>query len=249
MRSRIWLAVWVVLTAAPALAQTRYPPLRNPYLTFTIGNASRTQDSHQQGRFSLYNEDAAFDVQHDLKRARFIDFGGGVRAWRGLFVGLTYTARRREIVGAPIEAFVPHPIFYDAFRTAQGTVTGMEYREASVHMQGIWRFEPSPSFQIGVFGGPSLFNVSHDLLEKFEVEESNGFMNVAIVRPTLRRDSEGVFGAHAGVDAIVRIVGHLGAGAMVRYSRALGSFATPENAKVELTVGGWDAGVRVRLGF
>lgn len=250
MRLRICLVAAAVLMAAPAVAQTPYPPIRDPFLTVTFGSASRSQDTHQQGHFSHYQEDAAFDLLHSPDRASFFDIGGGIRVWRGMFVGITYTARRKETFSGPVEAFVPHPVFYDSFRTAAGTISGLEHSEHAVHIQGIWRFELAPAFQVDLFGGPSLFNATHVLLESFAVEEvDSSFAQVNIGQPTLREDSEAVFGGHAGVDAMFRIVRHVGVGAMVRYSRAVASFDLQGARNSEILVGGLDAGVRVRLGF
>lgn len=248
MRRTVLLMVAALLVAAPASAQ--YPPIRDPYLTVTYGSASRSQDAHQQGRFSLYREDVAFDVLHSLDRADFIDIGGGARVWRGLFVGLAYTVRLRETVEGAIDAFVPHPVSYDAFRRVEGPVPGLEHREQAVHIQAMWRFAPAPAFQIGVFGGPTIFNVSHDLVEHVSVAEvGDPFTQVNVGEATLRRETENGFGAHAGIDAMYRIVRHVGVGGMVRYSRATTGFAVPGYPELELTVGGLDAGLRLRIGF
>lgn len=243
------LALLVLLcTAVPASAQ--YPPIRDPYLTFTYGTASRAQDAHQQGRFPLYGEDLAFDVLHSLDRSEFLDVGLGARVWRGLFLGVAYTARREESREGQITAFVPHPVFYDTYRSGAGVVPAVGHTEHTVHVQAMWRFAPAPALQIGVFGGPSIFSLSHELVEDFAVTEvGSGFSEVSFGEATIRRESEGAFGAHAGVDAMYRIARHVGLGAMVRYSRGTADVAIFGSRPLELTVGGLDAGLRVRIGF
>lgn len=248
-RNGLFLAA-AFFVAAPVFAQSPFPPIRDPYLTISYGTASRSQEAHQQRRFSLYNEDVAFDVLHRLDRAAFIDIGAGARVWRGLFMGLTYTGRVTETRAGAITAFVPHPVYYDAFRSAEGTANGLEHREHAVHIQAMWRFEPARSLQIGVFGGPTLFTVSHDLVEDFTVTEADGtFMQVNLGEPTRRRDSQSGFGGHGGVDAMYRIAGPVGVGGMVRYSHGTPRHAVPGDRAVPLTAGGLDAGVRVRIGF
>jgi hypothetical protein len=248
MRRLVLLVSAAIVVAVPVSAQ--YPPIRDPYVTVTYGSASRSQDAHQQGRFPLYREDLAFDVLHSLEQATFIDIGAGARVWRGLFVGGAYAARRREALGGPIAAFVPHPVIYDQFRSAAGTASELNYKEHAVHIHAMWRFVPAAAFQIGVFGGPTLFSASHDLIEAFDVAETGGsFAQVNFGEATLRRETEGVFGAHAGLDAMYRIVRQVGVGAMVRYSRASADFMIPGHPALELTIGGLDAGVRVRIGF
>jgi hypothetical protein len=250
MRRTILLLSASLFLAAPALAQSPYPPIRDPYLTVTYGAASRSQDIRQQGVLTVYNEVGAFELLHSVDRAAFYEIGAGARVWRGLFVGGAFTRRTSESIDAPVDAFVPHPAFYDSFRRVQATVSGVEHRETALHIQAMWRFDLTPKFQVGVFGGPTLLNVAHDLIEGFTVVETGGaFTEPSLTEPARRRESAGLFTAHGGVDAMVRVAPHVGVGAMVRYSHATTRLTAPERTSIELVAGGLDAGIRVRIGF
>ena len=256
MRSSL-LALAVVLTsAAPAAAQDS-----RVFANINFGYQVQDQDLRQTAEFPLYDETASWEATHALEGGPIFDVGAGYRVRPRLSIGASYTLRTKQSRDVTISGSVPSPIFFDTFRQATASATGLEYTEQAFHVQAFWHVPVTVEFEVMLFGGPTFFQVKNDLIAGLDVVEAGGdFSSVSLQNISTTRSSESTVGFNLGIDgtymfirnAGIAFVRDAGIGAMVRYSRGSADLAAPAGTGSEsfsVDAGGLEiaAGLRVRF--
>lgn len=236
-------ALLLALAVTPAAAQPG--PFDRGYFHINFGGLVGSSDLDQPGSFPLYDETALFNVRGDVGGGALFDIGGGVRVWRRLYAGLSYS-RTSDSSSAALSGTVPHPLFFDTPRPISGTVSGLDHTEHAVHLQAVWRqpIRTPVDLDVALFVGPTFFSVNQDAVSALAVTEPTP--DLASV--TTASISEGATGFHIGADVAYRVTRRIGIGLLLRY--AGGSVDLPvANQETSLDVGGLHVGAGVRVGF
>jgi hypothetical protein len=237
-------ALFVTLAAAPAAAQPA--PSDRAYAHVNVGGQVGSNGLDQPGDFPLFDESASFSVRGDVGGGVLFDVGGGVRVWRRLYGGVSYS-RSSDSLDANLTGQVPHPHFHDQFRPISGTVSGLEHTEHAVHLQAVWRQPISilgRSIDAAVFAGPTFFSVQQDAVTGFALTEPTP----TLASVTTASISEGTTGFHLGADLAYRLRRRISVGLLLRFAR--GSIDLPvANRESSLDVGGFQVGAGARYGF
>ena len=150
-------------TVRPALAQSDVP---RGFVSVNGGLQTASSDFSDSVRFGhvLFGpEDGSFDASYPAGDDTGFDAGGGVRVWRNLAVGANVSVFSRES-DAGITGQLPHPFRFDRLRAINGTAAGLARAETAVHVQALWVIPVGRSVAITLFGGPTWFNVTQDLV-------------------------------------------------------------------------------------
>jgi len=215
------------------------------YVHINVGAQPSSPDVTVRGGVPLYDEVATFETRGEAGGGVLVDLGGGYRVWRRMYAAVSYSRVSGDL-GGPLTGQVPHPLIFDSPRPISGSVSGLDRVEHAVHLQAIWRHPISNRIDIGVALGPTIFNVSQDLVSGLQVTE--GGSSVTLAGTTTESVSDSAVGFNIGVDGSYSLTRRLAVGAFVRY--AGGSVDLPGSAGVvSLDAGGVQVGAGVRLRF
>jgi hypothetical protein len=252
-RTVLTAAVCVFLTASvrDASAQIGQPWIDRGFLNFSIGFESGSETLEDATTFTLFQETGTKAVSASVDSGSIIDFAIGSRVWRNVSVGLGFH-RGASSGEAAISASVPNPIFFNQHRNVAFDATDLDRTERAFHIQIGYMFPINPNLDVHVFGGPSFFRVSQEVVSDATFAET-GFP-FTTVNPTAvvteRTDSTG--GGHIGVDVSYKLYEtpdvKLGGGMFIRYSGATGTIQYLAN-DVETDLGGFQIGFGARVRF
>lgn len=210
-----------------------------------------SQTYSDDGRFRLYDEDGRLSVASEVSSGAVLDFGVGARVTGGLTVGASFH-RTSSTDEATVSGQAPHPIFFDRPRSFSATVADLKRSEQALHLSVGYRFPITDAFDIHVYGGPSQFRFSQEVVSDVAITESGtGFTTVTAAATTAER-KKNAWGGHVGADAAYRFYQSgntsFGIGAYVRYAEASSDFLVVSNT-VTTKIGGtqFGAGLRVRF--
>lgn len=176
------------------------------------------------------------------------EFGGHGRVWRNLALGATLAGGVSE-TDAAVSGELPHPFHFDRPRSIDGTVTGLEWVNSALHVQVLLMIPVSPSFTVTVFGGPSWFDVSQDLVTEIRFDQSYPYDAATWAGADRSEAAAQAWGAHAGVDAAYYFTRRVGVGGAFRFSRGEVQLAAPRSDDSDVIVGGAQASGGLRLRF
>ena len=229
-----------------ALCGTATAQTTRGFLSVNGGILSGSNAARQSRTF----DNALFGSERGRVEGTFPDGGGtvfdvtgGVKLWRGLAIGAG-VSRYSRTEDVSVTARLPHPFFFGRPRTVSGTLRAQERNETAIHLQAMWVAPLGRRVEIAVFGGPSIFNVSQDLLTRVRFDQQYPYDSATLT--DIRDKSATAFAAgfHVGTDAGVYFTRWIGLGGTVRFTRAT---ARLDGVKVE--AGGLltSAGLRVRF--
>jgi hypothetical protein len=236
--------------AAPPRARARRPPSWSDrgYLSINGGYQATSNGFTASTTFTENVESATLTTVYRGVHPPVLDAGGTVRVWRNLGIGaaVTWGARRTD---ATVSAAIPHPFLFNTPRTVTGAVGDLDRREIALHVDASGIVPLGRKAQIAVFGGPSYFRVTQDLVTGVNTSSTYPFDTATFVDATTIERSQSRIGYNAGLDVTAGISKHVGVGGIVRYSRASLQFPVVPGQEVTIRAGGAQLGVGIRLAF
>ncbi len=195
----------------------------------------------------IYAEAGSLTSQYSFKTAPQVNVGAGVRLWRQLGVGASFSFTSQTDT-AGINAQIPHPFFFNQLRQVSGSQSGLTRREAAVHVLAQWRIPLGARVYVALEGGPSFIAVRQDVVDAFSFSESYPYDTAVFGSATTAAREKSAVGFNAGADVGYMFQRHIGAGGAVRFVRA---HTTLEGAGASTGVdlGGvqYGGGLRVRF--
>lgn len=182
------------------------------------------------------------------------DFGGGFMFTPVIGLGLSFTGTaQKDIVG--LGATIPDPYYYDNEVTAAGSTTDRLVRsEGGVNIQAMIVALHRQKVSIRVFGGPTYFRYSGDMVRDIEFSQSASYYypaNEVEITGYESVTTEGTgWGFHVGGDVSYFFARIVGVGAFGRYSYGkVTAFEPMSESDQEMVVGGFQLGGGLRLRF
>jgi hypothetical protein len=240
LAGRLLLAAGMISVTAPdALAQMAWTD--RGYVNVNVAGQTQSREIAVSTSFDLYNESATVAAAQGVDGGPLFDISGGVRVWRNLAVGIGFSSFG-DTSEAAVAASIPHPDFGGTFATTTTTAGGLKHSEHGVHIQAVWMWPVTDKIDVAFSAGPSIFNVSQDLVSTVTV--ASGTQTVTGV-VTERQKETGV-GANLGIDVTYMVWRNkLGGGVFMRYAGASVDLPLVQN----LDVGGFQAGIGARYRF
>ena len=171
-----------------------------------------------------------------------------MRVWRNLAVGVAVSAFGKES-DTSVTARIPHPFFFDRDRQVSGSPGDLRREETAVHVQAIWVVPVSAALEVAVFGGPTFFNISQDLVTDVLFTQVYPYDTATYAGISTGRQSESKVGFNVGADVSFYFSGHVGVGWLARFSRATIDLPSQDGGTVTVDTGGFQTGGGLRLRF
>jgi hypothetical protein len=246
-------ALIVCALAHEAGAQQRRPTPPRPFVErgFVIvggGVQATAADLTDRILFESNAETGSIDADYPGRAGVLADVTAGMRVRRqvGIAVGLSRTARNGR---AQVTARIPHPFFDDQPRSVAGEAGAISRTETAVHGQLYYDMRPRGPWRVRLFGGPSYFSVEQEVVTGVEADEAYPFDTAAFRRATTARAKGSAAGFNAGLEVARMFNPRVGAGALVRYSRASVGLDAPAARSVSTDGGGMQATIGLRFLF
>jgi hypothetical protein len=228
------LTVSTVLTV-----QAQTPQAESPYhVNVSVGGQFQSHEFSPVTTFELYNETGTVTANQTIGGGFVFDISGGYRFWRNVSgaVGVSTfngSGEAAAIAAIPDPAVAGQPTLKEFDPSAFGDLSRTT---VAVNFQAVWTRPINDRFDVAVFGGPSILNVSQDLPSVTPDAAAN---------PLVISESATGAGGNVGVDVAYRVNARYRVGAFVRYLG--GSVDLPSVA--DLTVGGVEVAGGIRLRF
>ncbi len=245
MTRPIAIALFLLALAAPlARAQNAVP---RGVVSINGGWQASERTFSDSFTFDQYVEPGRADADYTVKAGPVYEGGVGVRLWKTLGFGVSFSSYRVTSPAA-VSGSVPHPFFFSRAREIAGTVDARR-EETTVNAQ-ILAFVPTGSRVLLVIsGGPSFMTTRQALVTAVRWDETYPYDTATFRAADTRTLSESAVGFHAGADVIVRLGRTFGVGALVRYTQGQADLSPADGRTIAIDLGGLQAGAGIRLMF
>lgn len=193
-------------------------------------------------------ESAPISTSLDLKRAPMFDIGASYRMVKRLAVGVSATALSRNIDGT-LDAKIPHPFFFTAFRPISADLSGLTHKEVGAHIYAMYFVPAGNKLDIGIFGGPSHFSVKQEFVTDVDYTASYPFDTATFTGAPTETISKSATGFNVGTDVSWRLSKVFAVGGLIRFTRASTTFTVANGNAIDADIGGLQTGAGVRILF
>jgi hypothetical protein len=197
----------------------------------------------------IYSERGSITVPH-LGNARWttIDFGGGVRVWKSVGAGATYT-RLGYTEDVTVAALVPNPVLFNQTRAAS-KLTPLQRNETALHLHGLYVIPVTPRIDVMVAGGPSLISLSQDLVSGLELSEgAEPYVTVAVGNVQTVTRTERILGFNGSAGVTYFVTPLVGVGGTIRYSSGSVAMEQADGRSIDLSRAGFQVSFGARVRF
>lgn len=239
-------ALALLLLASPqARAQTSWTD--TIFVSVNGGYQVTSTDFESTANFEVYEEPSSLTATQSLGSGLVFDVSAGYRfrGNLGFGVGLSMYSSESDVL---VNARVPHPLFFDQFRTVSVTANGAKHRSIATNLNVIWFWPFSDTIDFAFSAGPSIVAVNQELISAITIapEQGPSYVSPEITDITVTEQRKTALGFNAGVDSAYMLTSRYGVGVSVRY---LWSSADLEGLADSLSPGGLQVlgGLRVRF--
>lgn len=221
------------------------------YANVNVGFETGSGTLNDAGTFTIYGEPGTRAVQQAVDSGAFFDFSLGGRVWRNISVGLAF--HRDGTSGqAAIQASVPNPVRFDAYRAVAATADDLDRSEQAVHIQFGYMLIINEELSVHVTAGPSIFRLRQEVVDEVAFTEGSFPFATVTANPAIEERTDTAVGVHLGVDAAYQIYDsdayRIGAGVFLRWAGASASIPVLDS-NVETDLGGVQVGLGARIRF
>lgn len=238
--------LWCCATA-PAFAQTPSLPFRM-FVAFDGSYQATSSDFQDAGTFAANAEQARFDTDYSVTRGPGLDVTAGAILTPRLAVAVS-ASRFVQSTPATLNGSVPHPFFFDRARSLAAELGELQRQELGIHLQARGILASGRRAEMGVFGGPSIFRVSQDMVSGFGYGETYPYDDVTFRSAETTRAQATRLGFNVGGDVTLFLTRQLGIGATVQFARGSVDLPSANGGEQRVTVGGLRTGGGLRLRF
>jgi hypothetical protein len=259
MRRTILAAICLTGLAPSAHAQSRPPTPSRPLaqarsskerirISVNAADQVTTRTLTQSFSVPINVEAAPIATSIGVARVPLFDIGGSYRFVNRLAVGVSVSSLSRDVDGT-LDAKIPHPFYFNALRPISGNLSGLQHKETDVHVYAMYFVPVGRKLTVGLFGGPSHFNVKQDFVTDVDYTASYPFDTAAFTGAPTENVSTGVMGYNAGVDLSWRLSKVLAIGGLIRFTGASTTLSVARGNDVDARIGGLQTGAGIRIIF
>jgi hypothetical protein len=199
----------------------------------------------------VYGETATFQADAEFGSFAIFDIAFGARVYRNVGVAIGYHTGGTTGDGT-VSGTVPHPQFFDRPRSYSISFDDAERDEHATHLQIGWMVPINDKFDVFIYGGPSFYQVTQELVTDIDFAEQGPPFTSVTVLPRVERQKDNATGYNFGVDGTYFVYSadqwRLGVGGFLRFTGATARF-NAGGTEVETDAGGvqFAFGARVRF--
>jgi hypothetical protein len=241
------------LEGTPAFAQSRRagaaPAASEPRVTAMIngGYQVSTSSFDDSFTFTLYQEKGTTEVAYAAGGGGIFEGGAAIRLWKGLGLGGVISHLSVE-TAASVRSSVPHPFFLEHHREVTGEPEGLRREEMAIHIQAQYALPAFGRLHVVLAGGPSIIDVKQTAVIDVNYTEEFPYDTATFTGVDTKRAHGTAAGFNAGVDVQWMFNRKLGAGALVRLTKATVDLAIG-NRTIRVDAGGTQTAAGIRLTF
>jgi hypothetical protein len=239
----------------PVAAQSRPRPAARPTsplprvsIGISGGYQATTTEFDDAFDFTIYQETGSTRVTYPVEAGPLFDVSGGVRLWRGLGVGLAVSRFALDGVAATTTS-VPHPLFLGQNRQVIGEGDAIRREESGIHVQAQYLVAVGRKLHVTLMAGPSVLQVNQALVIDVNYTQEYPYDTATFTGVDSRRVKASAVGFNAGADVRWMFSRTIGAGVLVRFTRATVDLDAADNRTISVDAGGTQIGAGVRFAF
>ncbi len=197
------------------------------------------------GSIPLYHDSATLAADYRLAKANlpFVAIGYRLSPALGIELGASFASRDLD---AGIAAAIPHPLLFNAMRTASGA-DSFPASQTEVHLGLVYTLRMG-SLGLNLTAGPAMVMGKATLISGFSVQDSYPYTTVNITYEATEQSKSG-FGFFAGAGADYSLGKSLAIGIEARYVAATIKFEPISGQSLNLKMGGLRAGGGIKFSF
>ncbi|MCC7418239.1 MAG: hypothetical protein IT176_13955 [Acidobacteria bacterium] len=184
------------------------------------GSYQAPEDPFRSSAAKILNaEEETFDADYKVGGAAGLEIGASVRVWRALAVGVL-VSRTSGVGSAKVTGRLPHPLYFDRFRTTSGEVGGLKRRSTIVGLQvgAVLGFRARG--QVLLYAGPAFVAVQQPVVEDFTYTDAYPYDAASFERATTAPARDSAMGFQVGGDVGFFFSRHAGLGFCAQFARA-----------------------------
>ena len=239
------VAVIALSFAVPAASQTWN---ERGFISVNGAYQPTANDFSDRFEFEKDLETGTTEVDYPVKGGVVFDGGGGVRLWKGLGAGVAVSYFTHNDAAATTTRS-PHPFFLNQFREVSGDTRSLSRTETAVHVQALYFWDPAGPLRLVLSGGPTFFSVEQELVTAVQLVEEYPYDTAQFSNVTADKIKESKVAFNVGADVLWMFSRSIGAGGLVRFSRASVDLGAPNNRSVSVDAGGVSVGGGLRVVF
>ena len=238
----------MIVAGAPAYAQSTQWSDR-AFLNVNLGMQLTANPFEEHIAPIIYSEPASISAPHAVEGGlTTLDLAGGVRVWKSVGVGATYT-KLGMTENVDVAALVPNPVYFNQPRAAS-KVTPLKRAETAVHIQALYVVPVTPRIDVVLSGGPSVIDFSQDFVSGVEVAEgADPYVSVAIGSVQTVTRNERVVGMNVGADVTYFLTSLAGVGGTIRYTSGTVTTQQGDGSTIDVSRGGFQVAFGARVRF
>lgn len=217
------------------------------HVSFNGGGQTTANDFQDRFQFEQYLETGTTDVDYEGQGGVFFDGGVGVRLWKDFGAGVAYSRFSRDNP-ANTDSRVPHPFHDNRPREVSGEARSLKRTDGALHLQAMYLVDLRGPMRLVLFGGPSFFRVEQEVVTLVRYAETYPYDTASFSAADTRSLDHSAVGFNAGADVIWMFHRNVGAGGLLRFTRASLDLEI-DNRSVSLDAGGFQVGGGVRVTF
>lgn len=162
----------------------------------------------------------------------------------GLRAGASFVSRDGQ---ARFSASLPHPLYFNQPRSAEGDISGLSYKETAIDVDLVVGGQ-SGKLDFNLFAGGSSVKVEADLVGGLQKTEVYPYDEVEVTLPTASA-SDSPFGFNVGAGLDYRFSDRVAFGAQFVYRSAKAKLEAADGATIEVDAGGPQVSAGLRFMF
>jgi hypothetical protein len=196
----------------------------------------------------LYGESKTVTTAYPIAAAPAFDVGFHCvgRTGLGFAVGFMYYGKSTNDA---VNGSIPHPFFFNQFRTVSGQAAGITRTEVGVNFDAAWAAELTDRVQILVSGGPSLIHLSQGLVTDINVTSNYPYDLATFDSASSSEQATSKLGVNAGIDLTYMFTRSVGVGGSVQYAHARATLTAADGQPLRTNLGAAQVGAGVRFRF
>jgi hypothetical protein len=202
---------------------------------------SDTFDIHQ------FAETGSVETRYPAASGATFEGGAGVRVWKRFGAGVAVT-RASSVKSASVSARIPHPFFDDRFRDIEGAAN-VPHDETDVHVQFSYLVNLASHVRMILSAGPSVIDLDQTFVTDVQYSQEYPYDTATYTGATTHRSSANKVGFNVSADGFWMFSRQVGAGGLVRFTRATVAVDTGTNRSISVDAGGVQATVGLRFLF
>jgi outer membrane protein with beta-barrel domain len=237
------IGLFIAIGASNASAQSG-----RGFVGVNAGYQASTTEFDDSFTFPRDQETGTSRVTYPIDAGVTFDVGGGYQVWRQLGVGVAFSRFTRD---GPVTASssIPHPFFFQQHRDVSGESDGISHEETGVHLQAQYSVPLSDRLVVTLMGGPSFLHVNQAVVIDINYSEEFPYDTATFTGVDTETKKGSKAGFNVGADVRWMFTRTIGAGALVRLTRATIDLDAGENRTVSVDAGGAQFAAGIRIGF